>query len=394
MLNKNLVKNFIIKYYSFFLFSGFYVGLEVILFTGNEALSRIYTIPVRLVFPIFVLIMIKANGKFHTNKNTLLVFLLFAYYLVKVLMSANRYDAVLSRSWFEYILYFLIYCLSTFLFFSNISLNKFLPTVIKTTLFSGFLLSITTIYLYYDVLFSGLGRINMLQYEEGMNESEIISPLALAYGAALNLSLIIPYYKIYANRKFITKIYLVLNCILSLLIFALGATRGALIALILSILYYIFSAKGSKVKNVIITAIFIPIFIYIMDLSGSNLISRTSNTINEGDSSGRDSLWTATINEFTTYPIFGGRIEVSGIYPHNIFLEVAMSMGIIGLFLFLWLIIGSIKKVNLLKNEFKIIITIIFINAISQHMFTGAFWGSILLFFSLGLMNSKRENST
>lgn len=391
MLNKQLVKNFIIRYYSFFLYSGYYIGLELILFTGNKSLSRFYTLPIRLVFPFLVLILIRYNGRIHTNKNTFLLFLLFLYYLVKVLVTENRYDAFLSRLWYEYIMYFIIFCMSTFVFFSNIDLKKFLPTIIKTILFSGFLLSISTIYLYKDALFLGLGRISMLKYESGMEDSDIISPLALAYGAALNLSLIVPYYKIYANRKLLTKIYLLLNGILSLIIFALGSTRGALIAFVLSIVYYIISTKKSKLKNLIILSLFTPIFIYIIELSGSNLLTRTANSINEGDSSGRSSLWDAAVTEFKTYPIFGGRIEVSGIHPHNIFLEVGMSMGIIGLIIFIWLLVSSIIKANQIKFDYKIFIYIIFINAISQHLFTGAFWGSILLFFSLGLMNTNTK---
>lgn len=388
MLNKQLIKDFIIKYYSFFLYSGYYIGLEFILFTGNKDLSRFYTLPIRLVFPFLVFLLIKSNGKINLNKNTLLVFVLFIFYLVKVLITADRYELDLSRLWFEYILYFLIYCFSTFLFFSNINLKKFLPTIIKTILFSGFLLALSTMYLYKDFLTSGIGRISMLRYEQGMEDSDIISPLALAYAAALNLSLILPYYKIYANRKTVTKIYLALNGILSLVIFAIGSTRGAFIALILSILYYIFSAKGYKVKNLLLIALIIPVFLYVLDLTGSNLLTRTSNAIEEGDSSGRGTLWDAAINEFFANPMFGGRIEVSGIYPHNIFLEVAMGMGLFGLFIFIWLMISSFRNLHSLKFNYEIFIYIIFINAISQHFFTGAFWNSILLFTALGLMNS------
>ena len=391
MLNKQLVINFIIKYYSFFLYSGYYIGLELILFTGNKALSRFYTLPIRLVFPFLVLILIRYNGRIHTNKNTFLLFFLFLYYLVKVLLTENRSDAFLSRLWFEYIMYFVIFCMSTFVFFSNIDLKKFLPTVIETILFSGFLLSISTIYLYKDVLFSGVGRISMLKYESGMEDSDIISPLALAYGAALNLSLIVPYFKIYSDRKLLTKIYLILNGILSLIIFSLGSTRGALIAFVLSILYYIISTKKSKLKNIFIATLCTPIFIYIIELSGSNLLTRTANSINEGDSSGRSSLWDAAVTEFKNYPIFGGRIEVSGIHPHNIFLEVGMGMGTIGLILFLCLLVSSIIKATQIKGDYKVFIYVIFINAISQHLFTGSFWGSILLFFSLGLMNTNTK---
>jgi len=171
------------------------------------------------------------------------------------------------------------------------------------------------------------------------------------------------------------------------MIFALGSTRGAFLALILSILFYIMSSRGAKIKYILLIALFIPVFFYILNLTGSNLLDRTSNAVNQGDSSGRNVLWQAAIDEFVNFPILGGRIEVSGIYPHNIFLEVAMGMGVVGLFLFIFLIINSVIKFYSLKFDYKVFVYIFFINALCQHLFTGAFWGSILLFFSLGLMN-------
>lgn len=387
MLSKEKVRDFVIKYYSFFLFSGYYIGLEIILFTGNTSLSRFYTLPVRFVFPLLLLIIIKINGRFYRNKNTFLVFILFLLYVLKILFTENLANGMLSRNWIEYILYFLIFCYTTFLFFSNIDLKKYLPIIIKTILFSGFLLSLSTIYLYKDALFSGVGRISMLKYQSGMEDSDIISPLSLAYGAALNLSLLLPYYKLYAKKTVFTKVYLLLNAILSLIIFALGSTRGAFLALVISVIFYLFTIKGSKLKYFLATLIFIPVFVYILNLTGSNLLDRTSNAVEGGDSSGRDELWIAAFNEFINNPILGGRIEVSGIYPHNIFLEVLMGMGIIGLFIFLFLIINSLKRIYLIKFDFKIFVYIIFINAICQHLFTGALWNSILLFAALGMMN-------
>lgn len=387
MLSKEKVRDFVIKYYSFFLFSGYYIGLEIILFTGNKSLSRFYTLPVRFVFPLLLLIIIKINGRFYRNKNTILVFILFLLYVLKVLFTENLANGMLSRNWIEYILYFLIFCYTTFLFFSNIDLKKYLPIIIKTILFSGFLLSLSTIYLYKDALFSGVGRISMLKYQSRMEDSDIISPLSLAYGAALNLSLILPYYKYYSKKNTFSLIYLAINAILSLIIFALGSTRGAFLALVISVIFYLFTIKGSKLIYFLATLIFIPVFVYILNLTGSNLLDRTSNAVEGGDSSGRDELWIAAFNEFINNPILGGRIEVSGIYPHNIFLEVLMGMGIIGLFIFLFLIINSLKRIYLIKFDFKIFVYIIFINAICQHLFTGALWNSILLFAALGMMN-------
>ena len=390
----NRIINFSIKYYSFFLYAGFYIGLELILISGFSELSRFYSVPIRAVFVVLLAIVINANKRIVINRNAVLLFTLFIFYILKVIYSANLININLYLNWYEYILYFIIYCITTFLFFSNIDVKEKLGTIVSTILFSGFILSIVTIFLFKDYLGSGVGRISMISYdtEFGLDKSQIISPLALAYAAALNLSLLIPYYRYFSNKSKMRKAYLLLNGILSLVIFSLGSTRGALVALILSILYYLMITKGARIRNFIIIAIATPIFLFVLELTGSNLMQRTSSAIESGDSSGRDTLWSDAINEFVNNPFFGGSIEVSGFYPHNIFLEVAMGMGIIGIILFLTILIRSIRRVNIMPRQYSTFIIIFFINAISQHMFTGAFWGSILLFFSLGLMNADMSN--
>jgi O-antigen ligase len=56
-----------------------------------------------------------------------------------------------------------------------------------------------------------------------------------------------------------------------------------------------------------------------------------------GDSSGRGELYQQGIKIFSENPIFGGRIlYFDGMYPHNIFLEILMATGIVGLILYLY----------------------------------------------------------
>src|SRR5690606_15898431 len=114
------------------------------------------------------------------------------------------------------------------------------------------------------------------------------------------------------------------------------------------------------------------------------------SSVEEGDSSGRGPLWAAAVEEFVEYPFFGGRIEVSGTYPHNIFLEILMATGIIGFILFMIIFFGSVKKgfSSARSNNIYVIPFLIFICGISQHMFTGALWGAITLFAALGMFNS------
>ncbi len=82
----------------------------------------------------------------------------------------------------------------------------------------------------------------------------------------------------------------------------------------------------------------------------SSFLSRVTKMLVSGDSSGRGALYQQGINIFTEHPILGGRIlYFDGMYPHNIFLEVVMALGIVGLiiyFLFFKNCINFILKIK------------------------------------------------
>lgn len=142
---------------------------------------------------------------------------------------------------------------------------------------------------------------------------------------------------------------------------------------------------------ILLVLISTPLFIYLINFTGSSIIKRTSSTLETGDASGRLQLWDEAFREFLANPLIGGRIEVSGIYPHNIFLEIAMATGIIGLFLFLIILLKSIKsgREKIKISPMFMIPFLIFICGLAQHFFSGALWGAIMLFSGLGLLNSK-----
>ena len=68
-------------------------------------------------------------------------------------------------------------------------------------------------------------------------------------------------------------------------------------------------------------------------------------------------------------------------------------MGIVSMLIFLVIIVKSLVQLSKFSYHFKICLGIIFINALSQYVFTGSFWGSLLLFFALGLINNEQFNS-
>tara|TARA_R110002072_G_scaffold258339_1_gene417010 strand:- start:9493 stop:10674 length:1182 start_codon:yes stop_codon:yes gene_type:complete len=388
-MNKKIEKS-IIYIISFFLYSGYYVILSLFFISNQVDLTRFYSIPLRMLLSVLMVFFIFKKWKTLKKSNVAIrVFILFSLlYIFKVLFSENL-GSFLSRNWYEYIFYFISYAFLPFLFFSSVDLNKHKNTILNALIFSGFLLSILTVIFFKDVLLTGgVSRINLLTYE---TEEAVISPLALSYSGALTFLLCL-YRLLYTNLRGVTLFYILLTMIASSLIFLLGSTRGALLAVLLGAIAFIyFSNAKRKIFFVFLFAALTPLIIYAIEFTGSSIIERTISSYETGDTSGREKLWSEAFQEFLNYPILGGRIEVSGIYPHNIFLEVMMATGLLGLILFLYFFFKSfLNGYKLAKhNHIFLIAIMIFVIGISQHMVTGALWGAITFFTSLGLFNSK-----
>ncbi len=387
----NKSEEFLVIFMTFFIFAGYYIGLTIILASGFKEFSRFYSLPLRVVsflVAIFYIFQYKRNNVKIRIPDFLISFL-FLFYIIKVLYTENSVvQFKLLRSWYEYIFYFLLFNYGIYLFFRNIDVKKHLSTIVNTLLFSGFLLGIVVILFYKEFLFaSEIGRFGS-NIEN--NEEVVLSPLAIAYSGALNVSLLVSiFFQKFKKYSFILKIYYITNFLLSMFLFVLGSTRGAFIVVILAILLFIYAQKGmKKVKYIFYIIPIVPLFFLYLNYTESSLLERLTNTVESQDSSGRDVLWSDALYEFGLHPIFGGKIEVSGIYPHNILLEILMGMGIVGFVLFIFFVIISMKSVKL--NNMSIYIYIIFVNGFFQYMFSGALYASIILFFAMGLFNGYK----
>lgn len=396
-MNDNRFVDRLIFIVVFFVYSGYYAGLALIFSAGFFESSRFYSIPLRLFLVVLMSYIIGKyykNSKWGPNYSVLTLFIIL--YFFKVLYTENLppNKITMGRGWYEYCFYFFSFCVLPFFTFSTIDFRKYKNTILNAFIFSGFALGVLSLFLYKDMLIQGVGRISMAKYENPETE-ETLSPLALSYSGAITITLCV--YRLIYDKTIssFNKLYLYLTTALSFIMFFLGATRGSLVALILSIpvLMYFGSLKN-KVRITLLTIIVVPLVIYGAEATGSAIFTRTADSLETGDASGREGLWSDAFNEFLENPLLGGRIEVSGIYPHNIFLETLMATGIVGFLLFVYVFLSSfingIKLSN--QNTDYLIPFLIFINAFSQHMFTGGLWSAILLFVPMGTLLSTNIN--
>ncbi|AYD47985.1 O-antigen ligase family protein [Arachidicoccus soli] len=387
--NPNLSLYFI----TFFTFIGYNAGLAVFI-GANLNTTLYYSIPLKFITSIIMIKYIIKNSKINQGYNDKLkkkitfMFILFTLlYIFKVIFSFGFFMRIVpyKNDWYVYIFYYLSAAILPFFMYSSVDLNdKNKKTIVDALIFSGFILGIVCLFEYGKIIFLGnIGRLG-----SNPNEGDTLSPLALSYSGSLTI-IICLYQMIYKKGlAFAYKFYLIITIFLCILLFLLGSSRGSILALAFCLpIFFIYSKLKGKLKLVLIFILAIPLITYGVMVTGSNIFERVQNSEQNGDI-GRSILWNAAKKEFLNHPILGGRIEVSGIYPHEIFLEILMATGIVGILLFLYFFVNSFKRVAFIcKRDYSnVFVFLIFLQGVAQYLVTGAIYGAILLFFPIGLI--------
>ena len=375
---------------SFFSFSGYYAGLAIMYSLGLGALSRQYSIPIRIISAVIMLkILVDYRHRLLPafKSSVVPLFLIFwAYYFLKVFYTEIiAYQDNLARPWEEYIFYPLLFVILPFLTFFAIPFHKYRKEILNALILSGLILGAVCTYLYGPYLLAGgFGRLNFLTYQTG---DSVLSPLAASYAGSLTFVLCI--YKLYFEKNIGKgeRIYLLITMVFSTVLFLMGSSRGSVIALVLSLPLILFYSKSrsQKAKFLFLGLLLAPIFFWTVTASGSNIFDRILNTSQDGG--GRIGLWKNALNHFFDYPVFGGLIEIGGIYPHNFFVELLMSTGIVGGLILIPIIIkGFIIAFSKVKeSQFNLFWLILLIQGITQYMFSGSFATATLFFIPLGI---------
>jgi O-antigen ligase len=244
----------------------------------------------------------------------------------------------------------LIFILLTY----NLSINGKLNSIVQFIYYS------TIIFLLYQLFFSyDFNEVNneVLLDEDVRNTALGIDPnFAASY---LILGVIISIYiilKTIPSNKILKYIAIVLVLPFLYAIIKTGS-RGGLVALFFGILSIAFSSK--KRKQVIYSLVFIFIFLgigIIMVLNDKSIMMRILLSVNEGDSAGREWIWSEAWELSQKSPMLGfgfkGYMFELGFVTqnptratHNTFLAMLLSTGWIGLLLFVSFYLSVLKIV-------------------------------------------------
>lgn len=220
---------------------------------------------------------------------------------------------------------------------AHISLdNKVLKGILNVYLAGMFIMS--SMYMFFGIGEQYIGG-RLFLFGENANQTGMKTALAL---------LLLIYGFINRENSFKKKTFYLILTIPILYLLIESGSRGALFSLLIGIFIVVLLGKMQAIKKiglVLLSTIFsigLFSFIYTNDVDFRN---RIENSIEKGDTSGRTKLWEAAYRIVEDNVIFGvgypGMMPAMKIYsginqqPHNLFLELWLTSGIVGLIFFM-----------------------------------------------------------
>ena len=186
--------------------------------------------------------------------------------------------------------------------------------------------------------------------------------------------------------------------VISVSLILLGGSRGPLVScVILSLISFFLFFKNSNIKNIIFGFLFfLSIFFGFEYLINSysesiNLVSRINESLLSSDqiSFGREEHFKSAFKQFINNPILGDKIfdNYSNFYPHNLFLESFMALGLFGGLLFIFIIFRNLVNFQQKKNYINLYVLFsIFLLFVCT---SGSIWNSFEFWVILILINNK-----
>jgi O-Antigen ligase len=193
-------------------------------------------------------------------------------------------------------------------------------------------------------------------------------------------------------RTIKTKVMACLVMVFSFYITYLAASRGPIVGLIvcLGVMF------GQNIRGLLLcalTGVLVLVATALSYIDWANVLEklRFDNIGEDVNSTSRFDLMSQGISEFNSSPLFGSghclpTIGCDG--PHNIFVEVLMATGVVGMLVFLFALVPALfSSVRTLRSG-SAIVGILFIQYLTGSQFSGTIWGNSTLWLSLGLVLS------
>ncbi|THD66797.1 O-antigen ligase domain-containing protein [Robertkochia marina] len=181
----------------------------------------------------------------------------------------------------------------------------------------------------------------------------------------------------------------------------LSASRGALLSLLLGVILLTISLKTQLWKKMILIAfgmVFVTgLFIYILE-TNPVFRYRILSTVEHGDT-GRNEIWEGAIQAIKNNLFFGVGLPADKLTmflhgagfrdPHNVFLWVLLTTGVVGTFFFVWFIFRiGLYLIRYSRSERFAVYFLIYTTVLLNMSKQGGAIGKILFWFLFGVLIS------
>ena len=400
MYSKNILHTII--NYSFYAI----ISLIPIFFTKNTFLFDAYILPKQVLFHVLlsvclVSLILQQHPKseflnfFKKNKKIITpLLILFTSILISSLLSINTYlsfwgSGVREQGLYSYLFYSIFFLLLLFAIKCQAQIKSILVSIYA----SSAIVCLLAVFQKYNLLNNFFG---------GRLESSLGQPNFFAHFLAIVLPISI--YGLFTTKKRSSTALLLIIVILELYCLLLTYSRAAWLAIIItSVSYALFAlirlrikkakAKPKPLRHGLLIIFALIAFLFISFYSNSYYLVRFKSTFdtNSGSNFYRIHYWKTSVAEYTNFPplkkLFGlgpdtqgllfasharpylAKYETLNTFPgraHNLFLDILLQFGLVGLFSFSALVFIVIKKAlrfvgdNPERNQAHLVIALLF----------------------------------
>jgi O-antigen ligase len=178
------------------------------------------------------------------------------------------------------------------------------------------------------------------------------------------------------------------GCALALL-FASEA-RGPLISLVIAVMVFAIIRKKAWFLMASMAVGMIGVFWF-----GEMLFERMGAVGEDESSLGRIEMMTGSIDQFVQHPWFGASFiePLTLSYPHNLFVEILLALGLVGMLIFLPALFGATRSAIVQMRQGKVLMSMLFFQYFVGAQFSGAIYGNSALWAVMIILLSARIGS-
>lgn len=385
-MTPNISKSFYRNYLSYWIISLIIIGYPLTALIGSitNTDNRTSSISFRLiVISLVCIIILLSTKKTLATRLYKPILLFYSLYLVRILYDLSYGNNIFAYAALEYFIVTVV--------LPSVGAWLSIDENFQGEKLAKLLLMLGCLFLLGYALASQSGYlVNLTQTDDEQRLGlTALNPISLAQSASIIT--IVSVHLLINNPTKILKIISLLALLFAIPILIQAASRGPIVSLIVVFVWLIFS----KFKQIIyIIPLLATLYLFIdFDSYAINRVTELFKGVDNFDQTAMErlDLQASALRDLVENPLFGKHFldpswGTLGNYPHNLFIESGMALGFSGLFIFIFLVFKSLKKITTTaKNQYNLI-ALLFMYFLFSSLFSGSIWASDKLFMLIGIL--------